>query len=53
MEERSFTDARKHGFQKKDCYQTAHLGSWLMKKKNWQSSRQVLDSVLSYYMWGF
>ncbi len=24
-----------------------------MKKKNLQSSRQVLDSVLSYYMWGF
>ncbi len=33
----------------KVCYQIAHLGSWMMMK-NWESSHQVLDIVLDYYL---
>ncbi len=35
-----------------DCYQIAHLGSWLMTK-NRENSHQVLDSLLGYYLCGF
>ncbi len=38
--------------QRKDCYQIASLGSWLMTK-NRESSHQVLDSDLGYYMQKF
>ncbi len=41
-----------HVFRRKDCYQKVCLGSQLMTK-NLQSSHEVLDSDLGYYMQKF
>ncbi len=44
-----FYKSLKRDCQQRDCYQIEHLGSRLMTK-NRQSSHQVLDSVLGYYL---